>query len=284
MRLPNGEVLQVSQGEPAFNAGPKINNAHQVAWVRSDETGCNQTGNTIMFFDGRQIEEITADDWGNDSIGLNDFGDISWSEKHRCSGPWTGLIKLHTGGQTLTLSEPGFQAQITSLNNAGACAWHFLELATFDRGIYIWQNGQRRLLAIDGRNVAMNNRGDLYFIRWQEPQGWQSWLYVGGDVYQITNDPFWNTDGDINDLGECAWASGGWPNPDILYMRRLPRGDLNCDRMVDALDIEGFVLALTDPARYAIAYPSCDPMLADVNGDNTVDAFDIEVFVGILSP
>jgi hypothetical protein len=130
----------------------------------------------------------------------------------------------------------------------------------------------------------MNNRGDLYFIRWQEPQGWQSWLYVGGDVYQITNDPFWNTDGDINDLGECAWASGGWPNPDILYMRRLPRGDLNCDRMVDALDIEGFVLALTDPARYAIAYPSCDPMLADVNGDNTVDAFDIEVFVGLLSP
>ncbi len=60
-------------------------------------------------------------------------------------------------------------------------------------------------------------------------------------------------------------------------------GDLNCDGMVDAFDIDPFVLALTSPSAYAAAFPSCDYMLADVNGDGTVDAFDIDPFVALLT-
>jgi hypothetical protein len=60
-------------------------------------------------------------------------------------------------------------------------------------------------------------------------------------------------------------------------------GDLNCDGGIDAFDIDPFVLALTDPAAYALAFPDCDVALADCNGDGTVDAFDIDPFVKLLA-
>ncbi len=59
-------------------------------------------------------------------------------------------------------------------------------------------------------------------------------------------------------------------------------GDMNCDGSVDFFDIDGFVLAVTDPAAYEAAYPDCDLMLADVNGDGEVNFFDIDAFVALI--
>ena len=60
-------------------------------------------------------------------------------------------------------------------------------------------------------------------------------------------------------------------------------GDLNCDGAINVFDIDPFVLALTDPAGYAAAYPACDVLLADLNGDGTVNVFDIDPFVAALT-
>ncbi len=60
-------------------------------------------------------------------------------------------------------------------------------------------------------------------------------------------------------------------------------GDLNCDGALNVFDIDPFVLALTDPAGYATAYPACDSLLADMNGDGVVNAFDIDPFVEALA-
>ncbi|MBN2448419.1 MAG: pre-peptidase C-terminal domain-containing protein [Phycisphaerae bacterium] len=60
-------------------------------------------------------------------------------------------------------------------------------------------------------------------------------------------------------------------------------GDLNCDGATDVFDIDPFVLALTDPAAYALAYPDCDINLADCNEDTSVDVFDIGAFVDIIT-
>jgi hypothetical protein len=69
-------------------------------------------------------------------------------------------------------------------------------------------------------------------------------------------------------------AVGIWP---------LWWGDLNCDSVRNAFDIDPFVLALTDPAAYAATYPNCLQNLADCNGDGAVDAFDIDPFVDLLT-
>ena len=60
-------------------------------------------------------------------------------------------------------------------------------------------------------------------------------------------------------------------------------GDMNCDGSVDFFDIDGFVLAVTDPAGYEGAYPDCDIMAADCNGDGSIDFFDIDAFVEIVT-
>jgi hypothetical protein len=60
-------------------------------------------------------------------------------------------------------------------------------------------------------------------------------------------------------------------------------GDLNCDGLVNAFDIDPFVLALTDPVAYAAQFPECSYLLADINGDGMVNAFDIDPFVQLLT-
>ncbi|MEW6249435.1 MAG: matrixin family metalloprotease [Planctomycetota bacterium] len=60
-------------------------------------------------------------------------------------------------------------------------------------------------------------------------------------------------------------------------------GDLNCDGAVNFDDINPFVLALSDPAGYATAYPNCNIMNGDCNGDGRVDFDDINPFVALLT-
>ncbi len=59
-------------------------------------------------------------------------------------------------------------------------------------------------------------------------------------------------------------------------------GDMNCDGAIDFFDIDGFVLAVTDPPAYEATYPDCDLTLADCNGDGSVDFFDIDAFVELV--
>ncbi len=59
-------------------------------------------------------------------------------------------------------------------------------------------------------------------------------------------------------------------------------GDMNCSGIVDAMDIQGFVMALVEPMAYSGWYPDCDPTLADVDGSETVDSGDVEPFVVML--
>ncbi len=61
-------------------------------------------------------------------------------------------------------------------------------------------------------------------------------------------------------------------------------GDTNDDGTVDTLDIDPFVLLLTDPAGYAAAFPGVDPLaVGDINMDTVVDTLDIDPFVALLT-
>ncbi|MDX2199084.1 MAG: hypothetical protein SF069_08950 [Phycisphaerae bacterium] len=60
-------------------------------------------------------------------------------------------------------------------------------------------------------------------------------------------------------------------------------GDMNCDGIVSVGDIAGFVLALTDPAGYASAFPACNINNGDINADSVVSVGDIAGFVALLT-
>jgi len=126
----------------------------------------------------------------------------------------------------------------------------------------------------DGPGVA-----ELY---WQPP----------GEAKAIIPTERWIAGGDCNHNGlldQCDIAAGrsrdvnqnGTPDE---CEGISARGDMNCDGQINNFDIDPFVLALTNPTKYAQQYPSCDWMLADVNGDRKVNNFDIDPFVALLTP
>lgn len=82
--------------------------------------------------------------------------------------------------------------------------------------------------------------------------------YNGGEVFKIV-------------------PNGVPPEPCVLL------GDMNCDGIVSISDIGAFVLALTDPAGYASAFPGCNINNADLNHDDQVSVGDIGAFVALLT-
>jgi hypothetical protein len=87
-------------------------------------------------------------------------------------------------------------------------------------------------------------------------------------------------------VGSGAWPYSGWNIDDIEIWGTAPPallGDLNCDGLVNAFDIDPFVLALADPDAYAASFPDCDIMNGDINQDGLVNAFDIDPFVELLT-
>jgi hypothetical protein len=82
-----------------------------------------------------------------------------------------------------------------------------------------------------------------------------------------------------------AWTDFRNPFYDAYFDRAFARspGDLNCDGLVNAFDIDPFILALTDPAGYATRFPNCDILNADCNSDGLVNAFDIDPFIALLT-
>jgi hypothetical protein len=89
-----------------------------------------------------------------------------------------------------------------------------------------------------------------------------------------------------------AWSDGALGSSDILAQNVNPDGtiglpvfmlgDLNCDGIVNGLDITAFVLAMIDPAGYAAAYPGCRSSHADFDGSGTIDQTDLSSFVQSL--
>ncbi len=98
-----------------------------------------------------------------------------------------------------------------------------------------------------------------------------------------------NVGGGVRYLGLAATSGNGGVRQAFTFDRvdfidpTLPRrGDVNCDRIVDFNDIDGFVVALTGEAAYALIFPECDYRNADANADSSVDFNDIDAFVALL--
>lgn len=115
---------------------------------------------------------------------------------------------------------------------------------------------------------------DSYWSYWWSADFGQTWEYAmggAGDRVMIDGD----TDGWLGQPGD------DWDSVPVTPLQLV--GDLNCDGLVDLHDINPFVLALSSPAAYALAYPLCAHVNADVNGDGVVDVGDINPFVVLLA-
>ena len=101
-----------------------------------------------------------------------------------------------------------------------------------------------------------------------------------GDYSYTTLDP--NDSATFFTIQEFTTNNNTWSTYVAQLSYGLP-GDLNCDGVVNFDDINPFVLALSDPAGYQIAFPNCNIMNGDCNGDGLVNFDDINAFVAILT-
>ncbi|MCG3126984.1 MAG: hypothetical protein CHACPFDD_01840 [Phycisphaerae bacterium] len=276
----DGVLTQITF-DGAEDYAPRINNLGLVVWKSSLDGSFLESD--VYLLDGGTIVRLTnglAENRSNQDPNINDRGQIVWTRYNDSVTPWESDIRLYEDGDTRTISAPNeFEPQLPEINDLGHIVWYHNNFTTSQQ-LRLW-NGSKVLDLTYGRNPRINDRGDIYFIRWHDFGGWQAWLYHGKQFYQLSDDPFWNTDGNINNVGEAVWKSGETFTADIRFMS-LRLGDLNCDGTNNGFDIEPFVLAISDATAYEAAYPDCDIALADINRDGSVDGVDVEPFVALL--
>ncbi|TWT45698.1 hypothetical protein RAS1_21270 [Phycisphaerae bacterium RAS1] len=93
-----------------------------------------------------------------------------------------------------------------------------------------------------------------------------------------------DADGDT-DCDDWAAFVAHWTGPPAVPPIPPPCaavGDTNCDGAVNVLDINAFVMALSDPSAYAAQFPNCPISTADANGDGAIDILDINALVTLI--
>lgn len=61
-----------------------------------------------------------------------------------------------------------------------------------------------------------------------------------------------------------------------------PRGDMDCNGVINGGDIASFVMALVDSPAYAAAHAGCFVRRADINADGAINAADMGAFIEML--
>lgn len=91
--------------------------------------------------------------------------------------------------------------------------------------------------------------------------------------------------GQANELGLSTASTVGDLNLHIVKQSASPLetpGDVNCDGVVNGLDIEPFMTLLYSPEEYAVRFPCCPASNADLNLDDQVTFEDVALFASAL--
>jgi len=108
---------------------------------------------------------------------------------------------------------------------------------------------------------------------------------ISGDTLVVgANDEDSNATGVNGNQTDNSASNSGAAYAFVITTPCPTTGDLNCDCTLDLLDMDALVLALLDPAGYAIAYPGCDILRGDMQPDGNVDGLDVRGFLSLLIP
>lgn len=129
--------------------------------------------------------------------------------------------------------------------------------------------GNRFVVGIQGDLGGIATRGNLLFLTRNSstPTG----------LYSLT---IGNNNGSLTQNGTLQSTTGIAPRGIEVWIPIPPRGDMNCDLVVDALDVPLFVDALLDPAF--VPPGGCSVMNADMNQDLLINGDDTELFIDAL--
>lgn len=271
------------------NALGSINDAGHIAWSKDRTGGCVFIGE-IYYWNGSRKQQISYTDFIDQTPEINDDDWIAWGRSNHCVYPWEGHVELYRQGEVIPLPTGSKESQVPSINNSGQVAW--FSYAPF-YGIELWENGQTRAVIPNASNVALNNLGDMYFLRWYEDERtWAPWLYVISQgepaFYRLADERPWNIDGRLNDWGEAAWHwtrdpyRGDW-HGGVRFLRRVRTGDSEFDGDVELSDYAALSQCLTGPDwdelfQRGPEQTLCECRFLDFDYDGDVDLGDFARF------
>jgi probable HAF family extracellular repeat protein len=250
-----------------------------------------------FYSDGQTMTDLTSRLGGPDyseAHGINASGQIvGW---RRVTGDNSHAYLL-TGSSAADLGTlGGANSGAMAINDAGQVAgWSYVVGSTGTHP-FLYSDGTMLDLglltgALSGSANAINSSsivvGTMNFGGYSDNT--RGFVYAGGVLRDLNDliapDSGWllkeadgiNAQGQISGSGTRDGAILGFVADPISL------GDLNCDGAINVFDIDPFVLALTNPATYAVQFPDCPARLADINGDGVVNTFDIDPFVLLLT-
>lgn len=280
-RLRNGAVDYLTDDD-VDDFDPRINSSGNIVWYKFNYEGCG-SNRSIQYYDGSTIRSITDGSITDQDSELNDSGELVWGRYDFCTDPWTSEIIYWDGQGESQLTENQVQPATPDINNTGSISWFRYDRELQEKIVIVRKDGQQREIAY-GAVPQINNHGDVFFWRFHDDiQQWQTWAVLRGELIRLTDDLEFNANGDINDRTDMVWMYRANREYDIVMLRRLPFGDMNCDKAVDFADIDGFVVALVSGKEEFIKqFPDCDWWLADMNDDRSIDFKDLDPFITCL--
>jgi hypothetical protein len=197
----------------------------------------------------------------------------------------TGKATVNDAGDVLCIlqADEGYGRHVYALRYYAATGWAAPEvLAAVEADDFsITSVGLRGTEEIVALNTVLPERQLNFTSLWNDGTGWGDPVDVAGDWFTQMNQIAVHGD-DVLLLCEARDASYAYQGIWAAWLVEGIPGDMNCDGIVNNFDISPFVLAVTDPAAYAAAYPECDILNGDCSGDGVVNNFDISPFVGLL--
>lgn len=228
--------------------------------------------------------------------GINKDGVIAGSVHDLETGRVRGFVRDAAGVYTTFDATPtALETQVTGLNNRGDIIGNYAardDVGGFIRGA----DGALSLLskpeAIDGRSVAaiaytgINDQQALAGVLKDSASQVFGFVRDPRGRFTLTPAPTESVSAGLLGINNHGVMLGAYQDPAGRARGFLAQsavaGDLDCDGAVSNFDIDRFILAVSNPAAYAAAFPQCPRENADANQDGRVDNFDIDAFVALV--